>query len=194
MNKPFIIFIEGSIGAGKSTVTKALREELKYTTLLDLSSIQDKSMKFGREKMYKYHDGIFQMFEDTFSCGMNYVCSRSFLSELCYTELGFKDYSFRTHANALMSTVDYLTQFYNVYFVLLNVDEKDMEDRLKRDKFQYVTHSVENAIQQQNMYQSIFRHYAKEDSDIGFFEIENKDLQATVSAIKDIILTGMIGE
>ena len=49
--KPKIIFIEGCQGCGKSSITKELREKLKYTTMLDLNAIGDKSLE-GRDKMY----------------------------------------------------------------------------------------------------------------------------------------------
>ena len=192
MSKPKLIFIEGAIGSGKSSITKLLREQLSHTMLLDLSSIQDKSVETGRDKMYRYHSKILQMFEGTIECGMSYVCSRSFLSELCYTELGLKKYSFKEHADNLMATVDYLTKFYDVYFILLLVNEEQLKDRLKRDKFQYIEHSVQNALVQQNMYQMIFRHYANENNDIKFFEIENNNLNTTINTIKDVILTNMV--
>lgn len=192
MDKPFILILEGSVGSGKSTLSKLIRENMPYTMLLDLSAIKDKSEETGKDKMHKYHSKILQMFEDTIGCDMSYVCSRSFLSELCYTELGFKKYNFKENANELMSTVEYLTKYYNIYFVLLTVDKEQLEDRLRRDKFEYVKHNVENAIIQQNMYKYIFRHYANLNTDIKFFEVENGDLNATVNTIKCII-DGHIG-
>ena len=117
MDKPFILILEGSVGSGKSTLSKLIRENMPYTMLLDLSAIKDKSEETGKDKMHKYHSKILQMFEDTIGCDMSYVCSRSFLSELCYTELGFKEYSFKENANELMSTVEYLTKHYNIFFV-----------------------------------------------------------------------------
>ena len=194
MSKPKLVFAEGCVGAGKSCITKALREQLPYTMLLDLSSIKDKTIETGRDKMYKYHSKILQMFEDTAECGMSYVCSRSFLSELCYTELGFKEYSFKVNADALMSNVDFLTKFYDVYFILIKTNEEQLKDRLKRDKFQYVEHSVKNAMIQQQMYETIFRNYARENNSIKFFEIENDVLDRTVNTIKDLILSGMLGD
>lgn len=192
MDKPFILILEGSVGSGKSTLSKLIRENMPYTMLLDLSAIKDKSEETGKDKMHKYHSKILQMFEDTIGCDMSYVCSRSFLSELCYTELGFKEYSFKENANELMSTVEYLTKHYNIFFVLLTVDEGQLENRLRRDKFEYVKHNVKNAIIQQNMYKNIFRHYANLNTDIKFFEVENGDLNATVNTIKCII-DGHIG-
>lgn len=193
MSKPKLVFVEGSIGSGKSSITKLLREQLPHTTLLDLSSIQDKSKEAGKDKMMKYHSKMLQMFEDTIECEMSYVCSRSFLSELCYTELGFKEYSFKKNADELMMSVDYLTKFYDVYFILLLVNEEQLKDRLKRDKFQYVEHSVQNALIQQSMYQMIFKRYADGDNNIRFFEIENNRLDATINTIK-VITEGFIGE
>ena len=62
-NKPKLIFIEGAQATGKSSITKELREKLKYTTMLDLSAIGDKSFE-GRDKMHKYHKSILEMIEN----------------------------------------------------------------------------------------------------------------------------------
>ena len=50
--KPKLIFIEGSQGCGKSTICKELREKMKYSTLMDLSAIEDKT-ESGERAMYK---------------------------------------------------------------------------------------------------------------------------------------------
>lgn len=193
MNKPFLIFVEGSQGVGKSTVCRELREQLKYTTLLDLSAIGDKTEE-AQHKMFKYHNQILDMFDYTKFCEMNYVCCRSFLSERIYCNLGFKPYSFDRYLNVLINNVDYLTKWYDVYFVLLLATEEDLKIRLNRDKFAYQSFSVESSLAQQKQYQKEFMNLAKMNTSIKVYEIENDNLPRTVSTIKDIILTGMIGE
>lgn len=193
MNKPFLIFVEGSQGVGKSTVCRELREQLKYTTLLDLSAIGDKTEE-AQHKMFKYHNQILDMFDYTKFCEMNYVCCRSFLSERIYCNLGFKPYSFDRYLNILINNVDYLTKWYDVYFVLLLATEEDLKIRLNRDKFAYQSFSVESSLAQQKQYQKEFMNLAKMNTSIKVYEIENDNLPRTVSTIKDIILTGMIGE
>ena len=62
MDKPFIVFIEGAQGTGKSTVCRELREQMKYVTLLDLNGIGDKT-ESGEYKMFSYHNTVIDMFD-----------------------------------------------------------------------------------------------------------------------------------
>lgn len=191
MNKPFLIFVEGSQGVGKSTVCRELREQLKYTTLLDLSAIGDKTEE-AQYKMFKYHNQILDMFDYTKFCEMNYVCCRSFLSERIYCNLGFKPYSFDRYLNILINNVDYLTKWYDVCFVLLLATEEDLKIRLNRDKFAYQSFSVESSLAQQKQYQKEFMNLAKMNTDIKVYEIENDNLPRTVNTIRDIVLGGFL--
>ena len=191
MDRPFIVFIEGACGTGKSTVCRELREQMKYVTLMDLNGIGDKT-ETGEDKMFRYHNQIFDMFDYTKFCGMNYVCCRSFLSERIYCNLGYKPYSFDKYNGILINNLDYLTKWYDIYFVLLTAKEEDLKVRLNRDKFAYQKFSVENSLAQQEQYQIEFRNMAKQDTDIKVFEIENDILDRTVNTIKDIILGGFL--
>ena len=38
MSKPKLIIVEGAIASGKSSLSKALREQMPHTMLMDLSS------------------------------------------------------------------------------------------------------------------------------------------------------------
>ena len=62
--KPKLIYVLGGQGTGKSTICHQLRDKLSYTTLLDLSAVEDKT-KSGERAMFKYHDNILQMFDNT---------------------------------------------------------------------------------------------------------------------------------
>ena len=191
--KPYILFVEGAIGCGKSSVTKQLREQMKYVTLLDLTGCPDKTEE-GKHKTYKYHSRILQMMEDTSCCQMNYVVGRSYMSESVYADrLNLKPYSFKHEARCLRCEIEYLTNFYDIYFVQLTATEEQLTERLKRDKFEYVEHSVSNALVQQEAYKEEMRLLAKECENVKVFEIQNDDLQSTVNTIKDLILSGMIG-
>ena len=189
--KPFILLVEGSQGCGKSTVCKELREQMKYVTLLDLNGVGDKTEE-GRNKMFKYHNQILDMFDYTKICGMNYVCCRSFLSETIYCNLGYKPYSFANHNNILINNLDYLTRWYDVYFILLTAKEEDLKIRLNRDKFAYHSFSVENSLAQQEQYRKEFRNMINQKTNIKVYEIENDNLERTVNSIKDIILGGFL--
>ena len=191
--KPKIIFIEGCQGCGKSSITKELREKLKYTTMLDLNAIGDKSLE-GRDKMYKYHKGILNMFEDNKYNGMNFLCSRSYFSEAVYCELGYKKYNFEVQTNSLTSELTYLTNYYDIYFIVLTATEEELKERLNRDKFANNKYSVENSLNQKNIYKRQLRYLSKQSKcSIRCFEIPNRNIDDTVEVIMKSILTNMIG-
>ena len=191
--KPKIIFIEGMQGVGKSSITKQLREKLGNTTLLDLSGVKDKTIE-GRDKTYRYHKKILQMLEDTKGCQMNYVISRSYQSEVVYCNLGYKPYTFDAQANSLISEIQYLTKFYNVYFIILTATEEQFKERLQRNKFCYNEFSVKNSLDQQEEYKRQLRYLSKQSKcSIRCFEIPNRNIDDTVEVIMKSILTNMIG-
>jgi thymidylate kinase len=193
MNKPKLIFVEGCQGSGKSTICKELREQLKYTTLLDLSAVKDKT-NVGERQMYQFHSNLLSMFENSKNTTMNWVCCRSFMSEKIYCNLGFKQYNFNMYYNFLVEQLEYLTKDYDIYFILLTTNPNALETRLKRNKFEYNPFSIENSMKQQEQYQLELRALANRDNEIRCFEIENDDLDKTVNTIKELILTNMIGE
>ena len=129
-DKPFIIFIEGSQGCGKSTICRELREKLSYTTLMDLSAIEDKT-ETGERKMHKYHSNLLDLFDNTKYCGMNYVVCRAFMSEMIYCTLGYIPYSFEQYYRVLVKELEYLAKWYDVYFILLTTNQYYLSIRLK---------------------------------------------------------------
>lgn len=192
MNKPYVLFLEGSVGVGKSTITKALREILPCVSLLDLTGCPDKSVN-GKNKIYKYHRSILQLIEDTSMLDMGYVISRSYMSESVYADrLNLKPYSFKYEARSLRYELEYLTNFYNIYFIQLVATKEQLEERLKRDKFEYVEHSINNSLMQQEAYREEMRLLAKECKNVKVLEVPNDDIQKTVDTIKDLILGGYI--
>ena len=191
--KPKLIFIEGAQASGKSTICKELREKLKYTTLMDLSAIEDKT-ESGERAMYKYHSSILDMFDDTKYCGMNYVVCRSFMSEKIYCNLGYKPYSFDGFYRVLVKELGYLTRYYDVYFILLTTNQYDLSIRLKRDKAEYHKFSVENSLVQQEEYQKEFRKLARiTDDDLYILEMENDNIERVVNTIIKVVNEGLIG-
>ena len=191
--KPKLIFIEGCQASGKSTICKELREKLKYTTLMDLSAIEDKT-ESGERAMYKYHSSILDMFDDTKYCGMNYVVCRSFMSEKIYCNLGYKPYSFEQYYRVLVKQLECLTRYYDVYFILLTTNQYDLSIRLKRDKAEYHKFSIENSLAQQEEYQKEFRKLARiTDDNLYILEIENDNIERVVNTIIKVVTEGLIG-
>lgn len=193
MNKSKITFIIGGQASGKSTVVSALRESLKYTTSMDLSAVQDKT-NVGERQMYRMHSNILDMFEKSKYTTMNWLVCRSFICEKIYCNLGFKKYSFETYYRFLVEQLEYLAKDYDVNIILLTVNEEQLKERLNRNKFEYNPFSVENSMKQQEQYQLEIRKIAKRDNNIKVFEIENDNLDKTIETIKELILSGMIGE
>lgn len=193
MDKPKLIFIEGACGSGKSTICRELREKIKYTTLMDLSAIEDKT-ESGERAMFRYHDNILQMFDNTKYCGMSYVVCRSFMSEKIYCNLGYKPYSFEQYYRVLVKELEYLTRYYDIYFVLLTTNQYDLSIRLKRDKAEYHKFSVENSLAQQEEYQKEFRKLARTtDDDLYILEMENDNIERVVNTIIKVVNEGLIG-
>ena len=191
--KPKLIFIEGACGSGKSTICRELREKMKYTTLMDLSAIEDKT-ESGERAMFRYHDNILQMFDNTKYCGMSYVVCRSFMSEKIYCNLGYKPYSFEQYYRVLVKELEYLAKWYDLYFILLTTNQYDLSIRLKRDKAEYHKFSVENSLAQQGEYQKEFRKLAKTTDDgLHVLEIENDNIERVVNTIIKIVTEGLIG-
>lgn len=152
MEKPKLIIVEGCPAVGKSSVTNLLREKLVNTTLFRLSSI-----KHDRNcAVYSYHSSLLLYLFDMRFYGMNCVMDRSFLSQYVYARLGYKDHTFERETDMLLKRLNILAQSYDIHFVLLVANKSDFEQRLMRDKAQYVEHSVENSMKQQNEYLKVF--------------------------------------
>ena len=190
MSKPKLVFVLGSQAVGKSSVARCLREKLPHTSMLDLSS----SSIDTEHTMYKYHSEILDMFFQTRHLGISWICSRSFICNQVYSNLGYKDYDFRIKTDILTNHLDYLSDFYDLYLILLVATPDELEIRLKRDKTEYVKFSVENSLKQQEEYKKEIKRLANTTENVKCFTIENKELETTINTIMDLILTNMIGE
>ena len=190
--KPKLIYILGGQGTGKSTICHQLRDKLSYTTLLDLSAVEDKT-KSGERAMFKYHDNILQMFDNTKFCGMSWLCCRSFICEHVFCSLGCKEYDFEKYYRVLIKELEYLSHWYDVYIFLITAQEEDLEIRLQRDKFAYNPFSVKNSLVQQEQYRKEMQRLSKDTEDIKLFELQNDNLNRTVDTIIKIVNEGLIG-
>ena len=149
MSKPKLIIVEGSICSGKSSLSKALREQMAHTMLMDLSSIE----KDNEPNSYMYHADIMNMIFDIKECHSNFVISRSYISNEIYARLGKKDYDNSRNFRILTNKLELLQYWYDVKIVILASNPNEYERRLgKRNKFEYIEHSVEEALKQQKQY------------------------------------------
>ena len=191
-DKPKLIYVLGGQGTGKSTICHQLRDKLSYITLLDLSAVEDKT-ESGQRAMFRYHDSILQMFDNTKFCGMSWLCCRSFICEHVFCSLGCKEYDFEKYYRVLIKELEYLSRWYDVYIFLITAQEEDLEIRLQRDKFAYNPFSVKNSLVQQEQYRKEMQRLSKDTEDIKLFELQNDNLNRTVDTIIKIVNEGLIG-
>lgn len=191
--KEKIVIIEGCPTSGKSTIGNELREKLPYTTLMSLTGVKDKSYE-GKDKAYKYHMGVLDYLESQRNSEMNYVLCRSFLSEQVYCSLGFKPYKFDYQFDLLLNNLEYLAKYYDIYFILLEVEEEQIESRIDRNKHEYHKYSVKDSLVQQEEYKRQMRYIVNNTESIKCYSIVNDNINKTVNTIKEIILDDMLGD
>ena len=143
-----LIIVEGGIASGKSSLSYLLRENMKHTTMLSLSSIYNDSSVSS----FLYHTSILNMAIDIKDS--NFVFCRSFLSNEIYTRLGHKDYDNSENYHFLLDKLMFLARYYyDVKIIIVGTTSKELEKRLsKREKFEFVEHSVNEAMRQQREY------------------------------------------
>ena len=153
MSKNKLIIVEGSQGVGKGTITNILREQMPYTNLLRLSGTSDKTVE-GKNKVYNIRIAELDMIRNSRFCDINFILDRSYLSEVVYCKLGYKDYSFENERKNLNSFLGELTNFYDVYVLVLTAYPHDFSFRLRRDKPEFLNlqFNTQNSIAQQEAY------------------------------------------
>lgn len=153
MAKNKLYIIEGAQGAGKTTISRLIRENKTYTVLVSLSGTSDKTLA-GEEKVFKEHWASLRMVDDCKGCDLNFVWDRSFLTERNYCLLGYKEYSFSRNYNSLLAYLKHIADDYDVHLILLTASPDELATRLKRDKPQFldVAFNVQNSINQQETY------------------------------------------
>ena len=152
MGKPKLIVFEGAPGVGKSTITRMFREKMKNTSLISESSIPNASPLMS----FTYHASLYNMIYDMRKTNASFILDRCHLSQKVYCELGHVDFSFNEETKMLNEKVNLLCKHYDVYFILLCANANEYEERLKRDKAQYIKHSVDESRKQQLTYMQTF--------------------------------------
>lgn len=151
-----LVILEGHRAAGKTSVTRHIRETVNHLTWINPTGYPDKGEE-GLLKMIDYYsswiDFLWGM--STKPNDFTVLFDRFYMSELVYSSL-YKDYDF-------MGTFDYLnyqlrTLNMEVHFVQLEVaDDAVIESRLSRDKVSFeVEDTLEQIDHQRTMYQKAF--------------------------------------
>ena len=155
MKKQKIVFLHGAQGVGKTTVSNYLRERLVHTTLIRLAGVPS-YQEDANQKALLYHLSLLDGVNRTYGTMMNYVMDRSFLCEKVYANLGFKPHDFEKECEIIENVIETMTEYFDLYFVLLKANEETFSKRLKTRKkaqFEAVKFKVENSLKQQEEYE-----------------------------------------
>ena len=175
MNKRKLVIIEGGIASGKSSLSHLLRENMKHTTMLSLSSIIDDSSV----NSFLYHTNILTMMMDIDKS--NFVLCRSFISNEIMARLGHKEYDNTENYEFLTDKLLFLARYYyDVKIIILASSKQEFERRLsKRNKFELIDHTVEEAIKQNREYLKIAEELREKGFDVAVYNnsgLAKKDL------------------
>ena len=186
MQKNTLIIVEGPQGAGKTTFTNYLRENLASADLHRLTGIKDKS-KTGLEKVTKR----FQREMDYIKTGCSpedpiMVYDRNFFTDEVYARLGYKEYSFAETYQSLLNQLNNMDL--EIYLVILYLEDENLyKERLaSRDKFEYQKFDIENSINQQREYLKLADEVEKEASNINVVRFANDTQEKFESKVKEL--------
>lgn len=186
MKKNTLIIVEGPQGAGKSTFTNYLRENLASSDLHRLTGIKDKS-KTGLEKVIKR----FQRELDYIKTGCSpeaplMIYDRNFFTDEVYARLGYKEYSFKESYENFLKQLDEMDL--EIYLVILYLkDENLYKERLaSRSKFEYQKFDIENSINQQREYLKLADEVENETKNIKVIRFANDTEELFESKVKEL--------
>lgn len=154
MDKQKLIIVEGPQGTGKSTLTNYLRDNLAGSNLYRLSGQKDKSMN-GRNMSVLMYAALINYLKVMETVPMDIIFDRTFFTEEVYARLGYKDYSFTDDYKRLLDEFSKLE--YDMYFFSLYLENEELfKTRLDRESHHnYQSFSVQNSVNQQNIYKDI---------------------------------------
>lgn len=184
-----LIVVEGAQGAGKTTITDYIRHTLKYTNLYRLSGTAD-STPSGLQKSKEMYEDLLEYIKKLENKSINLLFDRTFFTEENYCRLGKKEYSFTEEYNKLLEEFSKLD--FEIYYITLYLqDTTEYEKRLIRDekaKVDYSKFSVENSIQQQNIYLEMAKEIQENYPNIKTIEIANDiDIEITKQNLRSFI-------
>ena len=186
MQKNTLIIVEGPQGAGKSTFTNYLRENLASADLHRLTGIKDKTAT-GLSKVTKR----FQREMDYIKLGCSpedpiMVYDRNFFTDEVYARLGYKEYSFAETYQNLLNQLDKMDL--EIYLVILYLEDENLyKERLaSRDKFEYQKFDIENSINQQREYLKLADEIEKQTNNIKVVRFANDNQEKFESQVKNL--------
>lgn len=148
-----LIIVEGPQGAGKTTYTDHIRNSIPYTNLYRLSGSSDSSLE-GKKKSEEMYNHLLDYMEGLQNKSINLLFDRTFFTEENYCRLGKKEYTYTDVYEKLLARLAKMD--FDIYYITLYLsDTKEYEKRLARDGkgvVKYSKFSIENSVEQQNLY------------------------------------------
>ena len=186
-----IIIVEGAQGAGKTTITDFIRNNIPHTNLYRLNGTSDSSIH-GKEKAQKMYINLLNYMKTLENASINLLFDRTFFSEEVYCRLGFKEYSFTDVYEELLETLNQMD--FDIYYITLFLhDENEYEKRLQRvgkaDNTKYSHFNKDNSINQQRTYLEIADEVTAKCPRIHVIKLDNMEaLKKTEELLKKLLL------
>lgn len=185
MEKNTLIIVEGPQGAGKSTFTNYLRENLGSSDLHRLTGIKDKT-KTGLTKVTKrFQRELDYIKQGTDASNPIMVYDRHFFTDEVYACLGYKEYSFEEQYQKFLKQLNEMEL--NIFLIILYLkDESLYEERLaSRSKFEYQKFDIQNSINQQREYLKLADEIEKQSTNINVIRFANDNEEMFETQMKD---------
>lgn len=184
MEKSKIIIVEGPQGTGKTTLSNFFRENLAGANLYRLSGQKDKTLT-GKKYSIVMYNALIEYLQAMQTVPMDMIFDRTFFTEEVYGRLGYKEYSFTDEYQKLVERFDELD--YDIYYISLYLKNVELfRERLARESHHnYQTFSLENSVNQQNIYKDIADELEKNTS-IKVIRMEMDDFDVAYERIREI--------
>lgn len=184
-----IIVVEGSQGAGKTTITDYIRHTLSYTNLYRLCGTSDSTIT-GKKKAKEMYEDLLEYMKKMENKSINLLFDRTFFTEENYCRLGKKEYSFTDVYEKLLQ--DFASLDFEIYYITLYLeDESKYSERLNRGEkavFKGSEFAANNSINQQKVYLQMADEIRKKYPNINVFNIRNDRLEEETKAkIREIL-------
>lgn len=186
-----IIIVEGAQGAGKTTITDFIRNNIPHTNLYRLNGTSDSSVS-GKLKAKTMYVNLLNYMRTLENASINLLFDRTFFSEEVYCRLGFKEYNFTDVYQELLQTLSEMD--FDIYYITLYLhDENEYEKRLKRadkaDNTKYSHFNKNNSINQQRTYLKLADEVSTNYPTIHVIKLDNmKPLEETEEFLKKLLL------
>lgn len=184
-----IIVVEGSQGAGKTTITDYIRHTLPYTNLYRLCGTSDSTVR-GKKKAKEMYEDLLEYMKKMENKSINLLFDRTFFTEENYCRLGKKEYSFTDVYEKLLK--DFASLDFEIYYITLYLeDESKYSGRLNREGkavFKGSEFAVSNSINQQKIYLQMADEIKEKYPNINVCNIRNDRLkEETEAEIREIL-------